>query len=105
MSDHELPIRYRDFYDIPRAFVVEREERLYLFDCLFNHEIGDYEDFYSVYLVPDGLRREIDRMSWVDLGNRSEWIGRVKTVEVQFDETRRIAIGSRTFAHIRSAVS
>jgi len=36
-----LSIRYRDFYDIPRAVVVEWCDLLYLFDCPFDEEADD----------------------------------------------------------------
>jgi hypothetical protein len=31
-----LPIRYRDFYDIPRAFVIEHPGETLFFDCSFD---------------------------------------------------------------------
>ena len=39
-----IPIRYRDFYDVPRAVVVEFRGKLYLFDSLFdfNERIIDF---------------------------------------------------------------
>jgi hypothetical protein len=97
MNEDWLGIRYRDFYDVPRAFVVEYEGSLYLFDCLFDHDLDDYEGRYAVYLVKDELRRRIDMISWVDLGNRSVRVGEVPVDSVEFDPSKRSAVNSRIF--------
>ena len=97
MTGEWLPIRYRDFYDIPRAVVVEYADKLYLFDCLFDYDIDDYADEYAVYVIPDELMNEIDRMSWTDLGHRSKRIGAVPAALVEFDATRRRAVNKRVF--------
>ena len=100
MREQWLPIRYRDVYDVPRAMVVEHEGRLYLFDCLFDYDVDDYEDDYTIYLIPDDLRDDIDTMSWTDLGHRSERVGVVATALVEFDETKRNAINARIFGRV-----
>ena len=100
MSGEWLPIRYRDFYDVPRAVVVEHEGRLYLFDCLFDYDLDDYEDDYTIYLIPEDLRDVIDTMSWTDLGHRSEKVGVVATAFVEFDETKRKAISDQVFERL-----
>ena len=46
------PIRYRDFYDVPRIFLANYRGRLYLFDCPFDEETEDFPDFYHVYTMP-----------------------------------------------------
>lgn len=95
-----LPIRYRDFYDIPRAVVTDRCGRLYLFDCLFDHSRDDYEEKYEVYLLPEDLRDRLDGMSWTDLRHQGEFIGSVSTNSVEFDQTRRHAIRDTIFREI-----
>jgi hypothetical protein len=92
MSERWLPIRYRDFYDIPRAFVVEHEGILLFFDCAFDRELDDYGAAFAVYQVREGLRERIDLISWTDLGNESERVGTVPTAAVVFDPTKRKAI-------------
>lgn len=92
-----LPIRYRDFYDIPRAFVVEFRDQTYFFDCRFNPEIDDYQEAYEVYLVPADLRPNIDDISWTDLGNRCLRVGAVPTGAVEFDDSKRKSIAARAF--------
>lgn len=92
MTESWLPIRYRDFYDIPRAFVVEYAGELLLFDCLFSQELDDYEENYTVYRIHDDLRNRIDAISWTDLGRRSIRTGVIPTDAVEFDPTKRQAI-------------
>ena len=90
-------IRYRDFYDLPRAVVVEWEGVMYLLDSLFDHDLDDYEPFYVIYRVPNDLRDRIDEISWTDLGHRSERVGVVPTADVEFDATRRKRINPAVF--------
>jgi len=93
-----VKIRYRDFYDIPRAIVVERRNHLYLFDCLYSYEIDDYDPDYSVYELPDELRDQLDAgMSWTDLGHRGKRLGSVATASVEFDSTKRRALNAAIF--------
>ena len=101
MSASWLPIRYRDFYDIPRAVIVDFEGATYLFDCPFDHDLDDYEQTYTVYRVPAEIAEEIDRISWVDLGSRCDPIGLVFAGEVEFDSTARKAIHRRVFDRLR----
>lgn len=100
MRDSWLRMRYRDFYDIPRAVVVEWEGTLYLFDCLFDHDLDDYESTYTVYRLPDELRENIDQMTWTDLGHRGERVGSVRTRDVEFDASRRESINPTIFERL-----
>ena len=97
MKGRSLPIRYRDFYDIPRAVVVEYERTLYFLDCPFHPDLDDYDEYYTIYLIPDDLREAVDSMSWTDLGHRSQRIGTIRTSLIEFDDTKRQAISARIF--------
>ncbi|MDQ1532999.1 MAG: hypothetical protein QOF28_760 [Actinomycetota bacterium] len=97
MTDVWLPIRYRDFYDVPRAIVIEREGDLFLLDCRFDSETDDYEANYAVYKLPAELHDDIDRISWTDLGHRGQRVGSVPTDAVEFDPTKRRAVSDRFF--------
>lgn len=99
MTETWLPIRYRDFYDVPRAVVVEFRGDLYLFDCLFDHDADDYEPSYSVYRLPPEIG-DIDAISWTDLGHRGERIGSVDVPGVEFDTTRREALNAGVFEEL-----
>lgn len=98
MSLAWLPIRYRDFYDIPRAVIVEWNGQTYLFDCLFDPSLDEYQDIYSVYRVPFDLLANLDDGSWTDLGHRCEFVASVAVRCVEFDQTRRSAMNSRVFS-------
>jgi hypothetical protein len=95
-----LPIRYRDFYDVPHLILVEHDGALYLFDGQFDQDLDDYPDKYGVYRLPDDLRPTVDTMSWVDLAHHGEPVGTVPLAAVRFDATRRAAIDSEIFDSI-----
>ena len=44
-----LPIAYAEFYDIPRAFLVNFHDKSYFFDCPFSKSLDDYPDKFVVY--------------------------------------------------------
>jgi hypothetical protein len=102
MTGRWLPIRhYRDFYDIPRAFVVEHAEQQLLFDCPFSEALDDYADEYTIYRISDDLRERIDLILWTDLANQFEAIGVVPTTAVTFDATKRRAISAEVFERVK----
>lgn len=92
-----LPIRYRDFYDIPRAVVVEWQGGLYLFDCPFDVDADQYPAVYDVVRLPEHVRANIDEISWTDLARRGHLIGSVPTTAVEFDESRRRLMNPAVF--------
>jgi hypothetical protein len=92
-----IPIRYRDFYDIPRAFVVERAGALYLFDCLFDEHLDEYPDRYNVYRLDPELAPSLDTGSWQSLASKGKSVGEIPTERVQFDATRRAAVDDSVF--------
>ena len=95
-----LPIRYRDFCDVPRAVVVEFRGHTYLLDCLFDHDRDDYEPEYTVYRLPDDLADDLETMSWTDLGHRGTRMGTLEVSQVVFDQTRRAAISDGVFKRL-----
>jgi hypothetical protein len=100
MNTQWAPSQYREFYDIPRAFVVERAGDLLFFDCPFNDSRDDYEPEYTVFKIQDAHRDKVDQPSWLDLRRYGERIGAVPTGAVTFDETRRRAIDTSVFASL-----
>ena len=97
MTNDWPAIRYRDFYDVPRAVVVEWKGTIYLFDSLFDHERDDYQPRYSVYRLPRELSERIASISWTDLGHHGELIGSVEVAHVEFDVTRRRTLNPEVF--------
>lgn len=89
-----LDIQYRDFYDVPRMFVVRLDGEPFLFDGAFDEELDEYPDQYRVYLLP---RLGDDELagSWETLSRRAvEDVGVVPLGAVVFDPTRRKSIRS-----------
>jgi hypothetical protein len=83
------PIKYRDFYDIPRIFFAESLDRVFLFDCPFNEEKDEYEEAFRIYLLPAIGEQELAG-SWKNLPQRAtRLLGGVGTSEVEFDTTLR----------------
>ena len=94
-----LPIRYREFYDIPRIFVVEASGDRYLFDCPFDPDLDDYPEQYRVYRLPgDTVIPEAG--SWNQLAEKGCLLGEIPTSLVAFDQTTRAFVEARVLDHI-----
>jgi hypothetical protein len=52
-------IMYRDFYDVPRVFLVRYKQHLYLFESAFDDQGDDYSQTYDIYLMPELTENEI----------------------------------------------
>ena len=96
-----LPIRYRGYWDVPRIFLVQFANGLYLFDCLFSEALDDYPDDFTVYLLPDLSDADIPN-DWTTLsGLATRVVGTVPVSAVRFDPTKRAAIDADIFDSIR----
>ena len=92
-----IPIRYLGFWDVPRNFLVRFSGDLYLFDCPFDEEGDEYPEYYSVYILPEMSREQIDA-DWVGLPARAlRKTGVVPIDSVRFDPTKRKEIGAEVF--------
>jgi hypothetical protein len=92
-----LPIQYRDFYDFPRAFIVEHAGRTYFFDCPFDGRLDEYPDSFQVYELDPEFLRSGSTGSWEGLAAKGRLVGNVSTHRVIFDGTRRSAIDDAVF--------
>ena len=91
MARH-VAIRYRDFWDVPRMFIVRHEEHWFLFDCPFDEGKEDFSDTYRVYLLPQ-IDEEWLAGFWASLSEKA--IRRLKDVpvsQVKWDPTKRKGI-------------
>jgi hypothetical protein len=83
------PIKYREFYDIPRIFLTEIGKRIFLFDCPFNTAKDEYEETYKVYLMPELDEKDLVG-SWQDLPTKAaRALGEIPTSDIEFDPTLR----------------
>lgn len=97
-----IPIRYRDFFDVPRAFVVNHNGSLVLFDCPYDEGIGEYPDHYRVYRLPAELSDTLDAGTWEGLAERGVCVGHVPITLVRFDATRRSSIDDEVFESLQT---
>ena len=99
-----LPIRYRGYWDFPRIFLVRESNRLYLFDCAFDHDLDEYPDHFTVYLLPDISDADTPADWTTLLGRAVRTLGDVPVSAVRFDPTRRAAVAADVFTAVRPTV-
>jgi hypothetical protein len=90
MAEH-VPIRYRDFYDYPRIFVVKFRGEDFLFDAAFDEAQDEYANEYSIYRL-DRLSEADLAGSWHALAQQGQLLGHVGVGNISFDSTRRLWI-------------
>jgi len=87
-----IPIRYREFYDFPRSFVISHNGENFLFDCAFDDAIDEYPNLYQIYALDAEQVTRLHDGSWAPLADPNKQIGTAPTSAVQFDSTRRGAV-------------
>ena len=88
----ESEIIYRDFWDLPRIFIVRHDDQHYLFDCRLSESNNDYEETYGVYTLTDLSSDALDG-SWDNIHERAaSHLGVVLVKDVVFDPSRRRSI-------------
>jgi hypothetical protein len=94
-SDKRFKIeKYREFFDVPRSFIVLSDDRsnYFLFDCPFDDVMDDYPNEYAVYRLPLLSSKELEG-DWRKFASGDyEKIGCVPLVCLEFDETRRTSV-------------
>lgn len=97
-----LPIRYRDFYDVPRMFVVESQSKVFLFDCAFDVQTDDYPTRYIVYqLQADSIESVHMNDDWRALPKKGIRVGTVDLEDLKFDVTNRKFVDRNIFSHLK----
>lgn len=83
------PIRYREFWDVPRIFLVHYQGKWFLFDCPFDETSEDFPDSYRVYLIPEPSEEELAG-SWDKLHEKATHCsGEVPLARIHFDPSKR----------------
>ncbi len=101
--NQQVPIQYREFYDIPRMFIVEFNGSQFLFDGSFDDSMDEYPDYYNVSLLGHLTNKELAG-SWEAIGQRPlRQLGRVQTSAVRFDPTKRKSIDAELLKHLLAA--
>jgi hypothetical protein len=98
--------KYREFWDVPRMFLIDSEYGSLLFDCPFDETLEDYGNDYRVFLMPILSDADLEE-SWANLPSRAvRFLGSIPISKVHFDATNRSFIDRRTlsqlFADIRT---
>ena len=80
-----VPIIYRDFWDVPRNFIFRIGSNSYYFLCRFDEDKDDYNDTYDVFLIPNIPDKEL-KNSWERLEDKAlKHLGYVLVKEVGFN--------------------
>jgi hypothetical protein len=85
-------VEHRDFFDVPRIFIVSHNGTIYLFDCPFDNELDDFSGEYQVYEMG---RSPLDSIpdDWSNItAVAKKHLGKVAVAAVRFDATRRHSI-------------
>jgi hypothetical protein len=81
-------LEYRDFYDIPRAFIIEPQRQMLLyFDCPFDEDRDDYDDVFRVAVLRSNEASSLPE-DWRKLDLLGS-LGSIPVSAVHFDDTRR----------------
>jgi len=94
-----LPIEWRDFYDVPRLFVVTLGEEAVVFESRFDDERDDYDDHYDAYVLPVTKVPPWPE-SWEQLTAQAKKVGRVPVKAVRFDASRRQSVSADLLAAV-----
>jgi hypothetical protein len=95
MMNQWAPIRYREFWDVPRIFLAPYQGKWFLFDCRFDEATEDFPDFYRVYLIPEPSEEELAG-SWDKLHEGvARCSGEVPIAKVHFDSSKRREIETK----------
>jgi hypothetical protein len=89
------PFKYVDFYDVPRLILLKYRDHLFLLASYFDEEKDDYDDKYSVDILPPWVEQKIGESNWRVLEGGIEGrrqIGEIPVKDIVFDQTKRRAL-------------
>ena len=95
-----LPIRYSGFYDVPRAFAVEHQGAVLVFDCPFDDAADDFASFYRVFRIPGTTLDATAHLSLKAMVESGQPIGSVSAAVVRFDPTLRHSVDDSVLAAV-----
>ena len=94
IEDHEmwLPIVYAEFYDIPRAFLVNFHDKSYFFDCAFSESLDDYLNEFVVFQLHKTIALDSATLPWDKLHTQGKRICSISVANVVFDDSKRKSV-------------
>lgn len=99
---HWAPIQYREFWDVPRIFLVPYQGKCFLFDCAFDEATEDFPDSYRAYIIPEPSQEELVG-SWDKLHEKAmHYCGDVPIRRVCFDPSKRREIDASILEELMS---
>ena len=100
-----IPIRYREFYDVPRVFALESSGEWMLFDCPLDESADEYHQDYTVYLLDAAAAASLDGRAWPAPERDGQVpIATVPVSTVTFDSTRRKAVRRELLTAVKALV-
>lgn len=100
VTNNWAPIRYREFWDVPRIFLVPYQGNWFLFDCAFDETTEDFPDYYRVYVIPEPSEEELAG-SWDKLHEKAmRYAGAIPIQRVHFDPSKRREIDIGVFGEL-----
>jgi hypothetical protein len=87
-----VPFKYVDFYDAPRLILFTYKDQLFSLASYFDEDKDDYDENYSVELLPSWVAQKITDSSWKVLEDDiigRKLLGKMPVNDVVFDRTRR----------------
>ncbi|WP_313460001.1 hypothetical protein [Stenotrophomonas sp.] len=83
-------VEYRDFYDVPRRILaLDQGGAFWIFDSVFNDEIDDYEDHFTLYLAGQEPDQAKALFAQHCEGSYGQALLDLPVTEVLFDATKR----------------
>jgi hypothetical protein len=98
-------LQYRDFWDVPRIFLVSYGSHILLFDCKFDEKSEDFDNTYHVLLMPLLRDNELNG-SWENLSEHAvASLGEIAISDIVFDESCRQSISSDAVSKLLEPLS
>lgn len=91
-----VPFKYVDFWDVPRVITVRYGDKLFLLGSYFNDTLDDYDEDYTIEIIPLGTDQRIIESSWTVLEEiERRTVGTIPVKDVAFDKTKRQFLDAR----------
>ena len=88
-----VEFQYGGYYDFPRTIVLRYRGEIFLLYGLFDEELDEFPDDYSVYRVPASTENSPEIKSWMFWPNESfRYLGQLPIRSITFDPTQRKAL-------------
>jgi hypothetical protein len=84
------PFRYGGFWDVPRQIILKYRGRLFFLASYFDEDLDDYEQNYSIRVLPLWVKAKLGeswKVLWENIG--ATLVGEIPVSSVVFDDTKR----------------